>query len=155
MVFDTEAKSVLHTEMAKKNLFVKRGELLLLFFLLSLFSLMMTVQENLSLRETNRGCYKVEILIMFIYYTLMWYCKVRVVCVTWWILLQDCYKVCFLTMLRHYVHLTVQNQTCSNVMVGTASSALSIHGCCATFSTFLCVVFRNITELWDHDMCRF
>lgn len=26
MVFDTESKSVLHTEMAKKNLFVKRGE---------------------------------------------------------------------------------------------------------------------------------
>ena len=26
MVFDAESKSVLHTEMAKKNLFVKRGE---------------------------------------------------------------------------------------------------------------------------------
>ncbi len=26
MVFDTESKAVLHTEMAKKNLFVKRGE---------------------------------------------------------------------------------------------------------------------------------
>jgi hypothetical protein len=25
MVFDAESKSVLHTEMAKKNLFVKRG----------------------------------------------------------------------------------------------------------------------------------
>lgn len=32
MVFDTESKSVLHTEMAKKNLFVKRGELHLVFF---------------------------------------------------------------------------------------------------------------------------
>lgn len=27
MVFDAESKSVLHTEMAKKNLFVKRGDL--------------------------------------------------------------------------------------------------------------------------------
>lgn len=27
MVFDAESKSVLHTEMAKKNLFVKRGQL--------------------------------------------------------------------------------------------------------------------------------
>lgn len=27
MVFDAESKSLLHTEMAKKNLFVKRGEL--------------------------------------------------------------------------------------------------------------------------------
>lgn len=26
MVFDAESKAVLHTEMAKKNLFVKRGE---------------------------------------------------------------------------------------------------------------------------------
>lgn len=37
MVFDTEAKSVLHTEMAKKNLFVKRGELHLLLLLLSFY----------------------------------------------------------------------------------------------------------------------
>jgi hypothetical protein len=28
MVFDTETKVALHTEMAKKNLFVKRGEIL-------------------------------------------------------------------------------------------------------------------------------
>lgn len=26
MVFDAELKSVLHTEMAKKNLFIKRGD---------------------------------------------------------------------------------------------------------------------------------
>lgn len=26
MIFDSESKAVLHTEMAKKNLFVKRGE---------------------------------------------------------------------------------------------------------------------------------
>lgn len=26
MIFDAESKSVLHTEMAKKNLFVKRGD---------------------------------------------------------------------------------------------------------------------------------
>jgi len=31
MLFDPDTKSVLHTEMAKKNLFVKRGELLLRF----------------------------------------------------------------------------------------------------------------------------
>lgn len=29
MVFDSDSKSLLHTEMAKKNLFVKRGEALL------------------------------------------------------------------------------------------------------------------------------
>ena len=29
MVFDADTKSVLHTEMAKKNLFVKRGEVLI------------------------------------------------------------------------------------------------------------------------------
>ena len=29
MVFDAETKCVLHTEMAKKNLFVKRGEITL------------------------------------------------------------------------------------------------------------------------------
>lgn len=31
MVFDAETKSVLHTEMAKKNLFVKRGEFFIFF----------------------------------------------------------------------------------------------------------------------------
>ena len=34
MVFDAESKSLLHTEMAKKNLFVKRGELFLLHILI-------------------------------------------------------------------------------------------------------------------------
>ena len=33
LVFDAEKKSVLHTEMAKKNLFVKRGQLSNLFLL--------------------------------------------------------------------------------------------------------------------------
>lgn len=37
MVFDAESKSVLHTEMAKKNLFVKRGELFSFLFFQSLF----------------------------------------------------------------------------------------------------------------------
>ena len=34
MVFDAESKSVLHTEMAKKNLFVKRGKIYLFNFIL-------------------------------------------------------------------------------------------------------------------------
>lgn len=33
MVFDAECNSVLHTEMAKKNLFVKRGRYLFTMFL--------------------------------------------------------------------------------------------------------------------------
>lgn len=33
MVFDADSKSVLHTEMAKKNLFVKRGEIFYLFLI--------------------------------------------------------------------------------------------------------------------------
>lgn len=37
MVFDAESKSVLHTEMAKKNLFVKRGKFSLIWLMLLLF----------------------------------------------------------------------------------------------------------------------
>lgn len=33
LVFDAETKSVLHTEMAKKNLFVKRGEIFFAYLL--------------------------------------------------------------------------------------------------------------------------
>lgn len=36
MLFDHESKSVLHTEMAKKNLFVKRGHSIQLIFLLNI-----------------------------------------------------------------------------------------------------------------------
>lgn len=43
MVFDAETKSVLHTEMAKKNLFVKRGYLFFYRFLFSQFFGMLKV----------------------------------------------------------------------------------------------------------------
>lgn len=46
MVFDAESKSVLHTEMAKKNLFVKRGELFVFLFFQSLFSLNKYLEDD-------------------------------------------------------------------------------------------------------------
>jgi hypothetical protein len=50
MVFDADTKSVLHTEMAKKNLFVKRGEVLIQLELI-LFVLFVSWSQNLKLKK--------------------------------------------------------------------------------------------------------
>lgn len=50
MVFDADTKSVLHTEMAKKNLFVKRGEVLIQLEIV--FSvLVVSCSQNLKLKK--------------------------------------------------------------------------------------------------------